>query len=319
MSSLLLHIIMLIGSDLRILSALDTPTSISELSEITGYSVSYVSERISHLQELELVAVSREGRSKKVHALPTILFETYKDLISRHSHIDFPSLISPSMLQVCWFLDKPTDVNHIASKLELRHRRIYQLLEKLQTRGFITKQKNKYLITGRMNGIVRFAQAVIQYEHQHRSDSYIPGSRVIWSSPHESLVIPGEEKTENILVEPDWHLTGISRFSDYDLDFFTAKPNYFYSEISDTLTPVDLISHTLMIEADTRNLSYCALLMISENIPSKCLKDASTYYDIEGLVDALVTFVETKGETTSDDLPEWQEFKSLAKQYGVIL
>ncbi len=310
---------MLSESDLRILSALNTPASISELSESTRYSVSYVSERITYLEELELVAVIREGRSKKVRALPSNVLESYKDLTSRYPHIDFPSLISPSMLQVCWFLDKPTDVNHITSKLQLRRRRIYQLLEKLQTRGVITKQKNKYFITGRMNDIVRFAQTVIQYEHQHRTGSYIPGSRVIWSSPHESLVIPSEEHSENSLDKPDWYLTGIPRFSDYDLDFFATKPTYFYSEIRDRLTSVDIISHTLMVEADTRNLSYCALLMVSEDISSENLKRASVYYDIEETVDALVTFVETKGETTSDDLPRWQEFKSLAEQYGVNL
>jgi len=310
---------MLSESDLRILSALNTPASISELSESTGYSISYVSERISDLEELELVAVSREGRSKKVRALPTKLLENYKDLTSRHPHLDFPSLISPSMLQVCWFLDKPTDVNHITSKLELQRRRIYLLLEKLQTRGFITKRKNKYLITDRMSGIVRFAQTVIQYEHQHRSDSSIPGSRVIWSSPHESLIIPAEEYTDNILDKPGWYLTGLPLFSDYDLNFFATRPTYFYTDLRDRLTPVDIISHTLIVEADNRNLSYCALLMVSENISSEDLKSASLYYDIEETMEALVTFVETKGETTSDELPEWQEFKSLAKQYGVIL
>lgn len=310
---------MLLESDLRILSAINTPTTISVLSNITGYSVSYVSERVSYLEELELVSVVRKGRSKKVRALPTTVFETYKDLTSRYSHIDFPSFISPSMFQVCWFLDRPTSVSEMRSKLKLERRRIYQLLEKLQSRGFITKQNDKYMITDRLNGFIQFAQTVIKYEHQHRVESHIPGSRVTWSSPHESLVIPTEKNTEDILDKTDWYLTGISRFSDYELNFFTAKPTYFYSEISDTLTPTDLISHTLMIEADTRDLSYCALLMISEDISSECLKEASVYYNIEETVDDLVTFVETKGETRSENLPEWREFKSLAKQYGVTL
>ncbi|MBS3816275.1 MAG: winged helix-turn-helix transcriptional regulator [Candidatus Thermoplasmatota archaeon] len=310
---------MLLGSDLRILSALDTPTSITALSEITGYSVSYVSERITRLQELELVAVTREGRSKKVSTFPTAVFETYKDLASRHSHIDLPSLISPSMLQICWFLDRPTSVSDIKTKLNLRRRRIYQLLEKLQSRGFITKQNNNYLITDRMNGLVRFAKTVIKYVHQHRAETRIPGSRVVWSSPHESLVIPTKKNIEDILDQPDWYFTGIQRFSDYGLDFFTPKAAYFHSEIKDTLTPSDLISHTLMVEADTRNLSYCALLMISEDVSSERLKEASVYYDIEETVDALITFVETKGETTPGDLPEWREFESLAEQYEVSL
>ncbi|MFP4186449.1 MAG: winged helix-turn-helix domain-containing protein [Thermoplasmata archaeon] len=310
---------MLLGSDLRILSALDTPASITALSETTGYSVSYISERITRLEELELVVVTREGRSKKVRALPTIVFENYKDLTSDHSHIDLPSLISPSMLQVCWFLDRPTSVSDIRSKLEIRRRRIYQLLEKLQSRGFITKQNNKYSITDRMNGLVRFAQTVIKYEHQLRAETHIPGSRVVWSSPHESLVIPTEKNTEDILHEQDWYLTGIERFSDYGLDFFIPKATYFYSEIRDTLNPIDLISHTLMVEADTRNLSYCALLMVSEDVSSERLKKASTYYDIEETVDALIKFIETKDETELEGLPEWREFETLAEQYGVTL
>lgn len=318
-NSLLLHNTMLLESDLRILSALNTPATITTLSDITGYSLSYISERITRLEELELIAVVREGRSKKIRALPTTVFETYKDLTSRHSHIDLPSLISPSMLQVCWFLDRPTSVSEIRSKLELRRRRIYQLLEKLQSRGFITKQNNKYSITERMNGLVRFAKIVVKYEHQHRARTYLPGSRVAWSSPHESLVIPTEKNTEGILDEPDWHLTGIPRFSEYGLDFFTPKATYFYSEVRDTLTPIDLISHTLMVEADTRNLSYCALLMISEDISSERLKKVSVYYDIEEIVDALITFVETKGETRSEELPDWRGFETLAKQYGVTL
>ena len=310
---------MLLGSDLRIISALDTPTSISALSEITGYSVSYVSERITRLEELDLVTVTREGRSKKIRTIPTTVLETYKDLTSRHSHIDFPSFISPSVLQICWFLDRPTSVTEMRSKLELKRRRIYQILEKLQSRGLITKQNNRYVITDRMKGLVQFAQTVIRHEHQHRAETQIPGSNVAWSSPHESLVIPAEKNSENITEEPNWHLTGIPRFSEYGLDFFTAKPTYFYSELRDRLTPVDLISHVLMIEADIRNLSYCALLMISENISSERLKKTSTYYDIEDLVDALVTFVETEGETRPEKLPEWREFESLAKQYGVTL
>lgn len=308
---------MLIESDLRILTALSSPASISSLSETTGYSISYISERVTYLEEMGLVSITRKGRTKQVRALPTMVLETYHDLTSLHPHIDFPSMISPSMIQVCWFMDRPTTATEMESKLKLRRRRIYQLLEKLQSRGFITKRNDKYVITDRLKEFVRFARTVIRYEHQHRVDSNIPGSRVTWSSPHESLVIPTDDV--DIIQKSNWYLTGIQRFSDHGLKFFTAKPTYFFSEIRDTLTPSDLISHTLLVDADTRNLSYCALLMISEETSPQELKKASIYYDIEETVKALVTFVETRGKTKLENLPDWKEFKSLADQYGVNL
>lgn len=303
---------MLTESDLRILTALDTPTSITELSDITGYSVSYVSERVNHLQNLELVTLTRRDRSKEVRALPTTVLETYKNLTTRHTHVDFPSLISPSMLQVCWFLDKPVTVTQINTHLKLRRRRIYQLLEKLQSRGFIKKNNNKFVITDRMNGLVRFAKTVIDHEHKVKT----PTQRVIWSSPHEYLIVPFMESPTD---KKNYQSTGIQRFSDYDLEFFTNKSIYFHSEIRDTLTPVDLISHALIVGADTRNMSYCALLMIAEDVSHTELKKASIYYGIEETADTLIKFVETRGKTRTEKLPEWQEIKELAEQYGVNL
>ncbi len=303
---------MLTESDLRILTALNSPTSITELSDITGYSVSYVSERVNHLQNIEMVTLTRSDRCKEIRALPTTVLETYKDLTTTHSHIDFPSLISPSMLQVCWFLDEPVTVTQIESHLKLHRRRIYQLLEKLQYRGLIKKENSEFVITDRMKGLVQFAKTVI--DHKHKVET--PTQRIVWSSPHEYLMIPMNEKPPN---KKDYQPTGIQRFSDYDLDFFTTKPIYFYSEIREKLSLVDLISHSLIVEADTRNMSYCALLMIYKNISYEDLKKASNYYGIEETIDKLIKFVETRGKNRTENLPEWQEIKKLSEQYEVDL
>lgn len=116
-------------------------------------------------------------------------------------------------------------------------------------------------------------------------------------------------------------MTGLSRFADYSLEFFSAgSPPYFYSDRRDTLTPVDFIPHTLLLDADTRNLSYCALFLIAADVLFDELRSTATYYGIEDTVDALITFVETHGDTLHEDvqLPDWAEMTSLATQYGVV-
>ena len=317
---------MLTESDLCILTALCSPMSITKLSDRTEYSPSYVSERISHLEEFDLVATTQRNRTKEVRALHTPVLEAYRDLAVNNAHIDFPSLISPSMLQVCWFLDTPTAVSEIEPRLTLRRRRIYQLLEYLQSRTFIRKHGNRYVLAEDLKGLARFAQAAIKYEHQHHAEKQCSTAAILWSAPHEALITTRDEATETVLEafkdRPHWYMTGLPRFADYDLTFFIpGAPPYFYSEIRDTLTAVDFIVHTLMLDTGTRRLSYCALLLLATDISHNELRATATYYGNEDTVDALITFVETKGETRHEGvrLPSWTEMTSLAEQYNVTI
>lgn len=310
--------------DLRILSTLTSPHTVTELSNSTDYSSSYISERVSHLEEHDLVTTTRQNHAKQIQAFSTPVLEAYRDLMADNPHIDFPSLISPSMLQVCWFLDAPTTVNEMEPKLTLRRRRIYQLLDQLQSRGLITKHDNQYVLTDNLQGLAEFAHAVIKYDHQHCAQTYFPAVTVVWCAPHEALIMTPTDATEDVVEafeeQTDWHMTGLPRFEEHGLEFFIAgAPPHFYSELDHTLTPADLICHTLKLDADTRNLSYCALLLVATDISYEDLRGAAEYYGIKETVDALITFVETKGGTRRQGirLPDWSEMTSLASQYGV--
>ena len=316
---------MLTEADLRILAALRSPMSITELSDSTNLSQSYISERVSHLEDWELVTTTR-NRSKNVRALHTPVLEAYRDLTTAHPHIDFPSLISPSILRVCWFLDIPTAVRDIDPRLTLRRRRIYQLLTQLQTRGLITKHDDQYVLTDDLIELAQFAQTVVKYQQQHRARTHLSTATVVWSAPQEALITTTDEPAETVQEifeeKEDWYMTGLPRFADYGLEFFTAgPPPYFYSDVRDVLTPVDFILHTLLLDADTRNLSYCALLLIAADVSFDDLRSTATYYDVVDTADALITFVETQGDIRQEDvqLPDWGEMRSLASQYGVTV
>jgi hypothetical protein len=317
---------MLAEADLRILDSLHSPKSITELSTDTDYSTGYVSERVAHLEEYNLVMMTRQYHTKQVRALNTPVLDAYRDLITDSPHIDFPSLISPSMLHICWFLDTPIAVSDIESRLNVRRRRIYQLLGTLQSRGLITKHGNQYVLPEDHTGLAEFAHIVIKYEHQHRARNLLPTAAVVWSGPHEMLITTtgetdSETITETVENRDNWHLTGLPKFDEYGLEFFLARtPPYFYSELKDTLTPVDYISHLLMIEVDTRNLSYCALLILTADVSADELHTAAARYDIEDTMEALVSFVEGGGGEKEDiQLPDWSQIESLATQYEVTV
>jgi len=300
--------------------------SISELSNRTEYSSSYVSERVAHLEELGLVTTTRQNREKQVRTVHTPVYEAFQTLTANHPHIDFPSIISPSMLRVCWFLDRPTAVSEIIPHITLKRRRIYQLLEDLLSRGFITKHEDRYALTDELTGLADFAQTVIRYEHQQRARSLLAAATVVWSGPNEALITAQGESLDTIGnrfdSQENWSLTGIPRFRDFGLDLFAAgAPHYFYSELQDAVTVEDVIAHTLLADADTRNLSYCAVLVAAGDVSRDELRDAAWYYRIEDTVETLIRFVETNGESQPDkpQYPKWEDVASLASQYEVTV
>ncbi len=312
------YCIMLSEIEMRIITKAISSRSVSELSESTGYCISYVSERVSYLESLGLVKTTLRNRRKMVQTLHTSVFDAYKDLRSSYPHIDFHSMISPSLLQVCWFLDKPTSVKFMEDRLRLKRRRIYQILEELQSRGFVKRYGDRYVITERLHAFADFVRTVIRYEKQRDMEIRIPSASVIWSAPHESILSIGE--LEDHQMKHDLILTGLPRFSEHGLNFFTAGPSlYFHSDIREQLTPMDHLSHVLMADADTRDLSYCVLFYMKSGISPEELRRTSKYYGIEKMVDALTTFVETRGRKRSEEmpLPDRDEMMSLAKQYEV--
>jgi DNA-binding MarR family transcriptional regulator len=317
---------MLTEVDLRVLSALQTPASLSELADTTDYSAGYLSERISHLEELDLVTTTRKNRTKIVRVVHTSVLDAFRRLTVEHPHIDIPSLISPSMLKVCWFLDRPTGVSEIEPYVPFQRRRIYQLLDNLQSRGLLVKRDNRYVLTPRIRGLASFAQTVSRYEHQHRAEAHAGTATIIWSGPNEALAAINGESADVIASQSkgggSWEQTGLPRFHEYGLDFFISEaPLYFYSDVRETIIVEDIICHTLLAETDTRNLSYCALLLLAEDVARDTLHELARYYRIEETIDALTTFVGTAGNVHPEHgrLPEWDNVTSLADQYGVTV
>lgn len=317
---------MLSEVDVRLLAALDAPTSIGELSQQTGYSSGYVSERVARLTELDLIATTDRNRTKTVRALETPVREALRELRTSHPHTEYASLVSPSMLRICWFLDRPTAVHEMESRLMLGRRRIYQLLEELQSRGLIVTQNDHYRLTERQQGLARFAQAVIAHEHTQRVRSLLPAAAVIWSGPREALAstntVAEDDLRAVIDAEDRWQTTGLDRFSEWGLAFFSAgSAPIWYSALESTLEPADIIAHTLIDQLDTRTLSYSVLLVHAAAVSPEELGASAGYYGLEETIDALIAFVETRGDErmAALPLPSWDEIESLAAQYGVDL
>jgi hypothetical protein len=233
---------MLTETEWRLLdAAVDEPT-MGKLADRLSKSPGRISQVVSDLRDRRLVVVERDGRAKRVFPAATSVFDQYQTLAGEHSHIDFPALLSPTVLRVGWFLATPTPVAEVAPYLTVSRERIYQVLQTLQQRGLVRKDDQQYALVEDLLGVHDLAVVAVRHEHRVRLQAVDSYARLRWAAPHEALAAAGGDaptsegemghEDSGLATHPEWTLTGLPRFGDYGLDFIQGQPpTYFWSEL----------------------------------------------------------------------------------------
>jgi len=87
-------------------------------------------------------------------------------------------------------------------------------------------------------------------------------------------------QTEAEVDAENFHETGLARFAAFDLQFLLTRHRYyFYSEELDVVSPVELCSHTLLIDNGSRHRSYCLLLISHVDTDEEVLRKQSARCD----------------------------------------
>lgn len=303
--------------ELRVLSALDSPKDRQELSAELEYQEATVSEAFGGLEQWDLITRERVGTRSIAKPSDARCVEVFQSLTKSNPHVDFPDLLTSSMLNMLYYLGSG-DLWTASELAELTgHGRatIYRNLRTLTNRAMVTKEQSEYRLREEFEELHTFAYELRHHLHRVRIKRDVGSGTIVWESHTEFLV-----RTETAVEDPNYHRTGLDAFSEYGLQFFTTSEQYyFYSEERKSLGPEDLVCHLLLIENDSRHRKYALLLVVQEGLPDEDLRDSASDYDIEGLVMELVEFLRSEGETTSDNTPRLEEFETLAAEYEVDL
>ena len=243
--------------------------------------------------------------------------EVFQSLTRSNPHVDFPELLTPSMLNVLYYLSskEPWAATELAERTGHSRATIYRNLRTLTNRAMATKEHSRYRLREEFNELHLFAYELRHHVHRVRIKRDMGGGTIVWESHQEFLV-----RTETDVEDENYHRTGLDAFTEYGLQFFTTSEQYYlYSEDREALGPEDLICHLLLIENDSRHRKYVLLLIAKTGVSEESLKDAATSYGVEDIVLPLIEFLRTRGEVTSESTPVWEEFESLAAEYEVEL
>jgi len=293
-----------------------------ELAVETGYSRKQVYRVIDDLLEAGLVDESRRHHNQRVvRATDDPVVEAYRYLISKIGHVDWPELLSPATIRVCWYLDEPRRITTIADRLGITRQAAHKALSPLKNRAMLAPSGPDYALADDLQPLLAFVQEVVTQEHRTRVRNIAPSATIEWCDPKRALVHvqePGD--TDALQHAPDWDVTGLAKFQAYGLRFFLAGEPAFWYAPDDPLTPADIVCHTLVLEADSRNVSYAMLLIEQERINEEELIETAVWYGIEPMIACLYRLIEEDSNTTDDagiSLPSAREYAALKEQYGV--
>lgn len=303
--------------ELRVLSALNSPKDRQELAEELEYQESTVSDAFGSLERRGLINRERIGTHSVAEPSDARCVEVFQSLTRSNPHVDFPDLLTTSVLNVLYYLssDEPWAATELAERTGHSRATIYRNLRTLTNRAMATKEHSRYRLREEFNELHLFASELRHHAHRVRIKRDVGGGTIVWESHEEFLV-----RTESAVENENYYRTGLDAFVEYGLQFFTTSEQYYlYSEDREALGPEDLICHLLLIENDSRHRKYALLLIAETGLSEESLEEAATYYGVEDIVLPLMEFLRTRGEVTSESTPKWEEFETLASEYEVEL
>lgn len=314
---------MLGNAGLAVLDALDSGREATpdELVAETGRARSTVYRLLDELVGEGVLAETR-GHNNQRRVTPTDhpVADAYRRLVSKLDHVEWADLLSPATLRVCWYLDEPRRITAIADRLGVTRQAANDALSPLKGRAMLSPAGPEYALADDLEPLLAFARAVVEHEHRERVRTLAPSATVEWCDPKRALVrVDDSEDTAALQSADDWQLTGLAGFREYGLDFFLAgEPAFWYAP--DELTPAELVCHTLVLDSDSRRVSYAMLLIETAGIEQEELVETAAWYDLEAEVRELYRAIAGERDRTEESVlrvPSESEYAVLKEQYGV--
>lgn len=301
-----------------------TPTATPEtLAEETTHDIPEIERTINTLLETDLL---KQTPTTAVQLAVHPVTEAYRTLNATAGHIDWPELLTPAAITLCWYLNTPTPLTPIANRLNTPEKTLRNTLEPLQHQAIITTPQSHtteqlYTLANNLNTALHaFLTELIRDTHRRRVRSYAPTATIPWCDPQRALVHPHTRTDTQTLTEhPEWNLTGLAKFTDYNLQFFLAtEPCFWYAPTEPTIA--DIACHTLLLEADSRRTKYTLLLLDSQHISENTAVETATWYDLNTEITALYDFLHNRPITTDPQtisLPTKHAYTELKTQYNI--
>ncbi|MCK5030271.1 MAG: hypothetical protein KAR64_02280 [Thermoplasmatales archaeon] len=279
-----------------------TITQLAEELEISKVASFKITEK---LVEDGLSNKNRQGKEVIVTKEKTIHAQELEEIIHNFSRFPIEELLSNSNLPLISLLDYPLNSEELRQILDITRQWTYKQIKKLSRYGIILKDKKGYRVNPIHNKIHSFARHYYIYKNNQKMRKISEDAQIIWQHGNEILF-----KTKKDLTK--YPTTAVTAFSKYNLPLL-GDTKYYY-DAKRKLQTSDIILHTILINPQSKTYNAYACLLYEKIKPKNIIKKARIY-NLGDHVKDIIIFLEKQKSDKS--LPAWNDYESIAKQYGV--
>jgi predicted transcriptional regulator len=249
---------------------------------------------------------NRQGKEVIVTKEKTIHAQELEEIIRNFPRLPIEELLSNSNLPLISLLDYPLNSEELRQILNITRQWTYKQIKKLSQYGIILKEKEGYRINPIHNKINSFARHYYIYNNNQKIREISEDAQIMWQHGNEILF-----KTKKDLT--NYPTTAVTAFSKYNLPLL-GDTKYYYNT-KRKLQTSDVILHTILINPQSKTYNAYACLLYEKTKPKNIIKKARIY-NLMGHIKDMILFLE-KQKSDKKFLPAWDEYKSIAKQYGI--
>ena len=282
------------------------PSSEIDIAKKLDLSSGTISKITKKMIKNGLAKKNRQGMKVIVEMAQTSHVQKLEVIIKNFSRLPLENILSYSNLKLIAILEYPLNKKEMSQMLNVSRQWTYRNIKDLSRYGIILKNRKGYYINPTHNILFEFAKEYYRYKNHQKLRSIAEDAQIIWQQGDEFLFKTKEELTQH-------QKTAVTAFSKYNLPLLGDTKYYYNTERK--LQIADIILHTILINPQSKTYTAYACLLYEKTKPRDITKKARMY-NLTEHIQTLISFFE-KQESEKKFLPTWDEYISLAKQYGV--
>ncbi len=295
--------------ELRTISLLDTPLSISELSEKTGVTRGYISRTISSLKDKGIVEISKRGITKKVALSSSLHAARLKSLLRSRSYMPLEELLQGSAIQILAVLAcGSADFERLREESSISKATLWRWIKKFKEHAMLLSRDNEYGLPHDLNDIREFLDYYCSYFAVSTLKEISPAGSFIAAKGFEFLFsLKGEIVHEN--VKP----TGLTSISE-EIPLMLVENYYFYS--SRTLSREEIAVHAIAADPHSkRNLTYVIMYILKAKLDTALFLKIAKRYRMEGIAGSILKLLNTWKQPEEPYMPDPAYIREKLKEY----
>ncbi len=282
------------------------PSSEIDISKELNLSAGTISKITKKMIKNGLAKKNRQGMKVIVEIAQTSHAQKLELIIKIFNRLPLENILSYSNLKLIAILDYHLNKNEISQILNISRQWTYRKIKDLSRYGIILKDQKGHYINPTHHPLFLFAKEYYNYKNHQTLKTISEDAQIIWQHGDEFLFNTKKELTKS-------SETAVTAFSKYNLPLIGDTKYYYNTERKLQIT--DIILHTILINPQSKTYNAYACLLYEKTKPRDIIKKARIY-NLTDHIQALISFTE-KQESKKKFLPKWDEYNSLAEQYGV--